>query len=145
MTTFFQSCQFDVRGKRLPGQDSCSEHTQSPSVDPAVHMCEWGGAASLTYFQTYGRGQWLVETISYRRGSRKVGAQVTKGGWLRDVHSKLLNPNRGHKMMSRRCLGVWERTKEIGTWNVAFRSWFSVEGSEVHLSGQEVVSNPESS
>lgn len=57
MTVFFQSYQFDVRGNRIPVQDSCSEHVQSPPVAPAVHVGEWVGAASLTYFQTYGGGQ----------------------------------------------------------------------------------------
>lgn len=120
---FFQNYQFDMRGNSIPIQDKHRAHQW-------IQQCVWVSEMGLIpWFTLEPKNEAIVaDGGNYRRGSRKVRAWVTKGGWLREAHPELLNSNWGHKMLSRRYLEVWGRVKEIGIWKFAFRGWQSSEG-----------------
>lgn len=133
-TTFSQDYQVDMGTNRIGGPISRSRRARGLVRSGCLLPC----FTSKPRDEASGAGE-----ESYRRGDRKVRARITKDGWRREVHSQLLNSKDTEWLMSRRYLGGWGQIKEIGAWNVAFRGWWSPE--RIHLFGQEVASNLESS
>lgn len=137
MTTFFQDYQFDRGTNRIPIRTSRGSISGSRRACGLVRSgCLLPCFTSKPRDVASGAGG-----DSYRRGGRKLRARITKDGWRREVHSELLNSKDTEWLMSRRYLGG--QIKEIGSWNVASRGWWSPE--RVHLFGQEVACNLESS
>lgn len=70
MTIFFQNCQFDIKANRVPVQD---KHKAHQWTQPGSWLVGRGCFLDLPLNHKM-RLAWLVETVNYRSGGRKVRA-----------------------------------------------------------------------